>query len=138
VCQWHTLGTGRIGPGPKGERPNFTSNPVIQLGFRVNSKRGVQFRQWATGILRDYLTKGYALNQTRLSKQTLKEARQTIDLLSRTLTVNPLLTDKDRAVLDVENRYTKAWRLLLEYDGGVAGIPLNDPFGSLKTNRPGQ
>jgi hypothetical protein len=33
VCQWHTFGTGRIGPGPGGERPNFTSNPAIQLNF---------------------------------------------------------------------------------------------------------
>lgn len=96
----------------------YNLDMIISVGYRVNSKRGVQFRQWATGILRDYLIKGYALNQTRLSKQTLEEVQQTIDLLSRTLTANTLLTDKGRAVLDVVNRYTKAWRLLLEFDEG--------------------
>jgi prophage maintenance system killer protein len=116
---------------------HYNLDVIISIGYRVKSKQGTQFRQWATGILRDYLIKGYALNQTRLSKQTLEEAQQTIDLLSRTLTANTLLTDKGRAVLDVVNRYTKAWRLLLEFDEGRLSTEPRRPIapsGSLSIN----
>ena len=39
---------------------------IISVGYRVNSKRGIAFRKWATNVLRDYMLKGYAVNQRRL------------------------------------------------------------------------
>lgn len=102
----------------------FNLDAIISVGYRVNSKRGVQFRQWATGVLRDFLIKGYALNQSRLTKKTLEEAQNTFALLSKTLRANALLTDQGRAVLDVVTRYAGAWRLLLDYDEGrLASTP---------------
>lgn len=59
----------------------FNLDAIISVGYRVNSKQGVQFRQWATVVLRDHLVKGYTLNQKRLSQQALEEARQAIHLL---------------------------------------------------------
>ena len=59
----------------------FNLDVIISVGYRVKSKQGVQFRQWATGVLRDHLVKGYTLNQKRLSHQALEEARQAINLL---------------------------------------------------------
>ena len=41
----------------------YNLDMIISVGYRVNSKRGVQFRQWSTGVLKEYLLKGYAINQ---------------------------------------------------------------------------
>lgn len=96
----------------------YNLDAIISVGYRVNSKQGVQFRQWATGVLRDHLVKGYTLNQKRLSQQALEEARQAINLLSSTLKSNTLLTEQGRAVLDLVERYAESWRLLSAYDEG--------------------
>ncbi len=50
----------------------FNLDVVISVGYRVNSKRGVQFRQWATKVLRDHLVQGYTLNQKRLEEKAEK------------------------------------------------------------------
>lgn len=57
---------------------HYNLDAIISVGYRVNSKRGTQFRQWATQRLRDYLVQGYAINEKRLAQkqqevQTLKE-----------------------------------------------------------------
>ncbi len=96
----------------------YNLDVIISVGYRVNSKRGVQFRQWATGVLRDFLIKGYALNQIRLNRKSLEEAQNTLLILSKTLNANALLTAKGRAVLDVVTRYAGAWRLLRDFDEG--------------------
>jgi hypothetical protein len=60
--------------------------------------------------------KGYTLNQKRLAERGLTEARQTLDLLARTLQNQSLVDDTGRAVLDIIVGYADTWRLLLEYD----------------------
>src|SRR3972149_3411008 len=62
----------------------YSLDVIISVGYRVKSKRGVQFRQWATRVLREHLVQGYTFNQTRLAERGLLEARQTLDLLART------------------------------------------------------
>jgi hypothetical protein len=89
---------------------------VISVGYRVKSQRGTQFRIWATQTLKDHLLRGYTLNEKRLRERGLGEIEQTVSLLARTLTQNALITDEGRAVLEVVQQYTRAWRLLLEYD----------------------
>lgn len=89
---------------------------IISVGYRVNSKRGTQFRIWATRTLKDHLLRGYTLNEKRLRERGLSEIEQAVGLMTRTLTANALVTDEGRAVLDVVQQYTRAWRLLLEYD----------------------
>jgi prophage maintenance system killer protein len=86
------------------------------VGYRVNSKRGTQFRIWATRTLHDHVVRGYTLNERRIRERGLGELEQAIGLLARTLTAHALVSDEGRAVLDVVQRYTRAWRLLLEYD----------------------
>ena len=53
---------------------------MIAVGYRVNSKRGTDFRKWANQVLKDYLIKGYAINQQRLQKQAeqLNELKKTL------------------------------------------------------------
>ena len=58
---------------------------IISIGYRVNSKRAVRFRQWATRTLREHLLRGYTLNERKLAERGLDEARQTLELLARTL-----------------------------------------------------
>jgi prophage maintenance system killer protein len=97
---------------------HYNLDAIISVGYRVNTKRGIQFRTWATHKLRDHLLRGYTLNETRLRERGLGEIEQAVGLLARTLTQNALITDEGRAVLEVVQQYTRAWRLLLEYDEG--------------------
>ena len=112
----------------------FNLDAIVSVGYRVNSKQGTQFRIWATQTLRDHLLRGYTLNEKRLRERGLEEAEQAIDLLSNTLRNQALVTDEGRAVLDVVHQYTRAWRLLLEYDEDrLATSPANPvaPSGEL-------
>jgi Uma2 family endonuclease len=102
----------------------YNLDAILSVGYRVNSKRGTQFRIWATRTLKDHLVRGYTLNERRLREQGLGEMEQAVGLLARTLTQHALVTAEGRAVLDVVQQYSRAWRLLLEYDEDrLAGAP---------------
>jgi prophage maintenance system killer protein len=94
----------------------FNLDAILSVGYRVNSKRGTQFRIWATRTLREHLLRGYTLNERRLRERGLNELEQAVDLLARTLTAHALVTDEGQAVLEVVRDYTRTWRWLLEYD----------------------
>ena len=96
----------------------YNLDVIISVGYRVKSHRGTQFRIWATRTLKDHLLRGYTLNEKRLREKGLGEIEQAVGLLARTLTQRALVTDEGRAVLEVVQQYTRAWRLLLEYDEG--------------------
>ena len=64
--------------------PYFNLDMIISVGYRVNSKRGVKFRQWANSVLKQYLVKGYAVND-RLRRDQLGELRQLVQVVGRTL-----------------------------------------------------
>lgn len=102
---------------------HYSLDAIISVGYRVNSRRGVRFRQWATNVLRDHLVKGYTFNQARLAERGLQEARQTLDLLARTLQNQALVDETRRAVLDLIVSYAGTWRLLLEYDEDRLPLP---------------
>lgn len=102
---------------------HYSLDAIISVGYRVNSRRGVRFRQWATKVLRDHLVQGYTFNQTRLAERGLLEARQTLDLLARTLQNQSLVDDTGSAVLDLIVGYADTWRLLLEYDEDRLPLP---------------
>jgi hypothetical protein len=65
----------------------FNLDAIISVGYRVNSKRGTQFRIWATNVLRDHLVRGFTLNEKRLGEQEQKlvDLRRTVGLLEKTL-----------------------------------------------------
>ena len=95
---------------------HYNLDAIISIGYRVNSKRAVHFRQWATRTLREHLVSGYTLNERRLAERGLDEARQTLELLARTLKNQALVDETGRAVLHIITAYADTWRLLLEYD----------------------
>lgn len=102
---------------------HYNLDAIISVGYRVNSKRGVRFRQWATRTLREHFVGGYTLNERRLAELGLDEARQTLDLLARTLDKQQLVDDTGRAVLALIQGYAETWRLLLEYDEDRVALP---------------
>jgi prophage maintenance system killer protein len=93
----------------------FNLDVIISVGYRVKSKRGVQFRQWATGVLKDHLVQGYTLNQRRLTERGI-EFEQAVNLLSRTLTNQGLISTEGEAVAGVISDYARSWSLLQGYD----------------------
>ena len=97
---------------------------IISVGYRVKSKRGTQFRQWATRVLRDHLVKGFTVHEQRLREESakFKELRQTVDLLARTLTSQELVTDTGKEVLQVITDYAYGLALLDRYDHGQLTI----------------
>ena len=103
---------------PSSDKPvaAYSLDVIISVGYRVNSKRGTQFRIWATRTLRDHVLQGYSLNERRLREKGLDEIEQAVALLARTLDHHALVTDEGRALLDVVQQYARSWRLLLEYD----------------------
>ncbi len=94
----------------------YNLDAIISVGYRVNSKRGTQFRIWATSVLKDHLVRGYSLNQRRLAEKGVEEMRQVLSLLAGTLESHNLISDEGLAVLEVVNRYARTWQLLVQYD----------------------
>ncbi|MBP1541229.1 MAG: virulence protein RhuM/Fic/DOC family protein [Prevotella sp.] len=94
----------------------FNLEVITSVGYRVKSKRGVQFRQWANNVLKKYLIKGYAVNE-RLRKEQIGELRQLVGMLGRTIQSQPLLSnDETNALFEVVTDYTYALDTLDNYD----------------------
>ncbi len=84
----------------------YSLDVIISVGYRVKSKRGIEFRKWANSVLKQYILKGYAANDRRLA-----ELRQTLQIIRRT--ENQLDTNQ---ILSVIEQYTYALDLLDDYD----------------------
>lgn len=91
---------------------------IIAVGYRVNSKRGTQFRIWANGILKEYLIKGYALNEEKLKQKTgqLKELQESVKLLGSVLEYKSLTNDESVGLLRIIADYAYALDILDQYD----------------------
>ncbi len=87
----------------------YNLDAILSVGYRVNSKRGTQFRQWATQRLKDYLVKGYAGNQKRL-----EQLQQTIKLIAKD--TDNLKLHEAKGLLDIIQKYTQSFILLNQYD----------------------
>ncbi|ADW17645.1 filamentation induced by cAMP protein Fic [Desulfobulbus propionicus DSM 2032] len=101
----------------------FNLDAIISVGYRVNSKRGTQFRIWASSVLKEYLVKGYALNRRRLAEQGVAELRGVLDLLAAALERNQLTDETGLAVVELVRRYGMSWQLLLQYDEDRLALP---------------
>lgn len=94
----------------------YSLDVIISVGYRVKSQRGTAFRIWARNVLKDYLIKGYAINE-QLRHEQLSELRQLVGMLGRTIQSQPLLsTDESQALFDVVTDYTYALDTLDNYD----------------------
>jgi len=91
---------------------------IISVGYRVNSKRGTQFRIWATNILKQHLVNGYTINEKRIreDRDKLKELQKTLKITERLLQNKALDSKEATGLLKVILDYQKALHLLDEYD----------------------
>ena len=90
----------------------YNLDVIISVGYRVKSKNGVIFRQWATKVLKDYMLKGYAVNQKRL--EYLEKTIKLVDIANR---IDERLEGNDaKEILKVIGEYSKALDLLDDYD----------------------
>ena len=102
--------------GIKKPVPFYNLDVIISVGYRVKSKRGTAFRIWARNIIKDYLVKGYAVNE-RIRQEQIGELRQLVGMLGRTIQSQPLLsTDETNALFEVVTDYTYALDTLDNYD----------------------
>ena len=89
---------------------------IISVGYRVHSKRGTAFRIWARNIIKDYLVKGYAVNQ-RIHSEQIAELRQLVQMVGRTIQNQQLESnDENQALFDIVVDYTYALDTLDDYD----------------------
>ena len=94
----------------------YNLDMIISVGYRVNSKRGVKFRQWANKVIKDYLIKGYAINE-RIRHEQIGELRQLVGMLGRTIQNQPVIsTDETTALFEVVTDYAYALDTLDNYD----------------------
>ena len=100
----------------------YNLDMIISVGYRVKSKRGVEFRRWANGILKDYLIKGYAINQ-RIREKNYQQMVQLVRSMARIVKLEDLTTDVRNALLDVVVDYTYALDRLDDYDYQRLTIP---------------
>ncbi|CUQ67830.1 DOC domain and unchracterized virulence related domain [Candidatus Nitrospira inopinata] len=110
----------------------YNLDAIISVGYRVNSTRATRFRQWATRVLREHLTKGYTLNRQRF-EQNARELEATLALVRKAAAGEVLTTDQGRGLVDIIARYTQTFLLLQHYDEGLLAEPKGVPGGVLPT-----
>ena len=94
----------------------YNLDMIISVGYRVKSRRGVEFRRWANGILKQFLINGYAVNE-RIRQRQIAELRQLVLVIGRTIEQQPVTTtDESHALFDVVVDYTYALDTLDNYD----------------------
>ena len=110
----------------------YNLDAIISVGYRVNSKKGTRFRIWATQRLKEYLVKGYSINQQRF-KQNAIELQQAMALIQKASQSPAMATDMGRGLVDILSRYTQTFLWLQQYDEGLLKEPEGQTGGNLAT-----
>lgn len=102
----------------KREILHYNLDAIISVGYRVNSKRGTQFRQWATQRLKDHLVKGYTLNEKRLTQvvQNMQQLEQAVKLIQQSGSTTELSATEAKGLLEIITNYTHSFILLNQFD----------------------
>jgi prophage maintenance system killer protein len=111
---------------------HYNLDAIISVGYRVNSRRGVRFRQWATATLREHLVRGYTLNRQRF-EENARELESALALVRKAASGEALTSDQGRGLVDLIARYTQTFLLLHRYDKGLLVEPQGVPGGTLPT-----
>lgn len=112
----------------------YNLDVIISVGYRVKSKQGTQFRQWATQRLKDYLIKGYALNEKRLKELNYKysDLQKAIKLASNAGNIESLSSNEAKGILKVIEEYAYALETLDKYDHQKLTIETSSSQASIK------
>lgn len=111
---------------------HYNLDAIISVGYRVNSKRGVRFRQWATRVLKEHLTHGYTLNRQRFEANS-KELEAALNLIRKAAASGELSVESGRGLVEVIARYTQTFLWLQRYDEGLLAEPAGQKGGMLPT-----
>ena len=114
------------------KRDYYSLDAIISVGYRVNSAKATRFRQWATGVLREHLTRGYTLNRQRLETNA-RELDAALQLVRRVAASPELTAEAGRGLVDIVSRYAQTFALLQGYDEGLLTEPPAQPGGRLPT-----
>ncbi len=119
----HTTKHGAIkGKTQKATAKYYNLDVIISVGYRVKSKRGTQFRQWATQRLKDYLVRGYAINQKRL-----EQLQQVVSIIQQSGETKELSVTETKGLLDIITNYTQSFILLNQFDSNnLSEVQLNE------------
>jgi Virulence protein RhuM family len=100
------------------ELDHYNLDLILSIGYRINSKRGTQFRQWATQRLKDYLVKGYTLNEKRLNQmlQNMQQLEQAVKLIQQSGSTTELSVTEAKGLLEIITNYTHSFILLNQFD----------------------
>ena len=101
--------------GVKKPVPFYSLDMILSIGYRVNSKSAIAFRQWANRVLKEYLLKGYAVRKDMQLKQ-YEELKQLVGVLQHTMQTEALTTNEARDLVNVVTDYTYALDTLDNYD----------------------
>ena len=116
----------------KREIDHYNLDMAISVGYRVNSKKGTQFRMWATQRLKEVLVQGYSLNKQRF-EQNAAELEQALALIKKASRSQELRSDTGRGLLGISRRYTQTFLWLQRYDEGLLQEPAGQHGGQLLT-----
>lgn len=108
----------------------YNLDAAISVGYRVNSRKGTQFRMWATQRLRELLVNGYSINQQRF-EQNAAELEQALALIKKAAQSPELRTVEGRGLVEIISRYTQTFLWLQRYDEGLLDDPEGHPGGAL-------
>lgn len=108
----------------------FNLDVIISVGYRVKSKRGTQFRIWATKTLREHLVRGYTLNRQRF-EHNARELEAALAMVRKASMDDMLTDDQGRGLVEIITRYTQTFLLLQRYDEGLLKEPKGTKGGTL-------
>ncbi|PKM03427.1 MAG: hypothetical protein CVV16_08975 [Gammaproteobacteria bacterium HGW-Gammaproteobacteria-6] len=115
----------------------FNLDAVLSVGYRVNSRQGTRFRQWATQLLKDHLTRGYTLNRERFEANA-RELEAALELVRKTARMPEMDIDGGRGLVEIVSRYTQTFLWLQRYDEGLLTEPTGSPGGELPSIKAAQ
>jgi prophage maintenance system killer protein len=111
---------------PNSDKPVkfYNLDVIISLGYRVNSKRGIQFRIWATNVLRKHLVDGYTINEKRLqvAEHKYQELQKSLKLLGNVIHLENI-SDETKGLIQVISEYSHALDILDDYDHKRLSVP---------------
>ena len=110
----------------------FNLDAILSVGYRVNSREGTRFRQWATRLLREHLTLGYTVNRQRF-EDNAAELEAALTLIRKAAQTPELSADTGRGLVDIVTRYAHTFLWLQRYDEGLLTDPATQPGGILPT-----
>ena len=107
------------------DRMHYNLDVVISVGYRVNSKRGILFRQWANKVLKEFLLQGYSINEKMLREKSrqLDELKNVVRLQEKVISEHDLNTDESVGLIKIIAQYSRALDLLDDYDHQRLEVP---------------